>query len=71
MEQFRFVYSFPFTVIKICGASAPFQTVLSILPGSKIMMFSVWQTNASFSTLSLRNCDKNEDFKLFITPLQF
>ena len=30
MEQFLWVYSFPFTVIKICGASAPFQTVLSI-----------------------------------------
>jgi len=30
MEQFQLAYSFPFTVIKICGASAPFQTVLSI-----------------------------------------
>jgi len=30
LEQFQLVYSFPFIVIKICGASAPFQTVLSI-----------------------------------------
>jgi len=55
MEQFQLVYSFPFTVIKICGASAPFQTVLSIhtvLVFEAVSVIQMAKLQVSFSRLN-------------------